>query len=135
MYVGTSYTHDFRFYRRKNASGTHQSAWAGSLKPQFAWTARGPRLLQMPINRGNPLLKFPQYSLFRPKGSWKNINFFSHFHGLVPDTNYKHLESFINLRTHSEPRRGEMSHISDIRLKLQTFTFWPGWAWPTLANS
>ena len=39
---------------------------------------------------------------------------FSHFHGLVPDTNYKHLECSVMLGTHSEPRRGEMSHIYNI---------------------
>ena len=32
----------------------------------------------------------------------------------MPDTNYKHLEYFVMLGTHSEPRRGEMSHICDI---------------------
>ena len=32
----------------------------------------------------------------------------------MPDANYKHLENFIRLGTHSEPRRGEMSHICDI---------------------
>ena len=38
----------------------------------------------------------------------------STFYGLVPDTNYKHLECFIMLGTHSEPRGGQMSHICDI---------------------
>ena len=28
----------------------------------------------------------------------------------MPDANYKHLESFVKLGTHFEPRRGEMSH-------------------------
>ena len=58
-----------------------------------------------------PPLKFTPYSLFRPKGGRKTINFFSHFHGLVPDTNYKHFECFVMLGTHSEPRRGQMSHM------------------------
>ena len=57
---GTSYTHDFKFYSKGNASGTHQSARAPD----------SPR------------------------------NFFSHFHELVPDANYKHLESFVKLGTH-----------------------------------
>ena len=70
LHVGISYTYDFRFYSKGNASG----AWAGSLKPQFAWVVRG----------------------------------------LVPDINYKELEGFIMLGTHSEPRRGETSHTCDI---------------------
>ena len=41
LHVGTSYIYDFRFYSKGNASGTHQSVWAGSLKPQFAWVVRG----------------------------------------------------------------------------------------------
>ena len=99
LHVGTSYTHDFRFNSKGNASGTQQNAWTGSLKPQIAWAVRG-----------HPPLKLPPYSLFRPKGGRKTINFFSHFHGLVPDANYEHLESFVKLGTQSEPRRGEMSH-------------------------
>ena len=46
------YTHDFRFYSKGNASGTHQSTWAGSLKPQFAWVVRGLRPLSTPNNGG-----------------------------------------------------------------------------------
>ena len=65
---------------------------------------------------GTPPLKFPPNSLFRPKGGRKTINFFTHFHGFVPDTNYKHLECFVMLGTLSEPRRGQMSHICDIML-------------------
>ena len=86
-------------------------AWAGSLKLQIA---RGLHPLRTPINRGHTPLKFPPYSLCRPKGSRKTINFFTHFHGLVPHTNYKHLECFVMLGIHSEPRRGQMSHICDI---------------------
>ena len=59
-------------------------------------------------------LKFPPYSLFRPKGGRKTINFFTRFHGFVPDTNYKHLECFVMLGTLSEPRSSQMSHICDI---------------------
>ena len=59
-------------------------------------------------------LWFPPYSLFRPKDGRKTINFFTRFNGLVPDTNYKHLECFVMLGTHSKPRRGQMSHICDI---------------------
>ena len=32
----------------------------------------------------------------------------------MPDINYKDLEGFEMLGTHSEPHRGEMSHICDI---------------------
>ena len=78
LHVGTSYTHDFRFYSKGNASATHQRAWAGSLKPQIAWAARG-----------KALTGHPPYSLFRPKGGRKTINFFTHFMGLslTPITN------------------------------------------------
>ena len=114
LHVGTSYTHNFGFCSKGNASATHQIAWVGSLKPQIAWVARELRPLRTPINGETPPLKFPPYSLFRPKGGRKTINFFTHFHWFVPDTNYKHLECFIMLRTLSEPRRGQMSHICDI---------------------
>ena len=49
-----------------------------------------------------------------PKGGRKTINFFSHFHGLMPDNNYKHLECIVMQGTHSKPRRDQMSHICDI---------------------
>ena len=48
LHVGTSYTHDFRFHSKGNASGMHHSAWAGSQNPQIAWAARGLRPLQTP---------------------------------------------------------------------------------------
>ena len=67
-----------------------------------------------PLMGGHPPLKFPPYSLFRPNGGRKTIIFLSHFHGLVSDTNYKHLECFIMLGTLSETRRDQMSHICDI---------------------
>ena len=41
----------------------------------------------------------------------KTINFFSHFHALISDTNYKHLECFVMLGTHSELRMSQMSHV------------------------
>ena len=106
----------FLVYSKVNASGTHQSAWTGSLKPQFAWAAMGLHSLRTTINGGTPPLEFPPYSSCRPKGSRKTINFLGHFHGLVPDTNYEHLESFVMIGTHSEPRRGEMSLTCDISL-------------------
>ena len=121
LHVGISYTYDFRLYSKGNASGTHQSAWAGSQKPQFAWPARGLRPPRTPINGGTPPLKFPPYSLFRPKGGQKSSNVFSYFHGLVPDINYMYLEGFVMLGTHFKPHRGEMSHICDISvLRINT---------------
>ena len=108
LYVGTnSYTHDFRFYSKENVSPTHQIAWEWTLKPQIAWAARG-----------LPPLKFPQYSLFWQKGSQKTINYFSHFHGLMPDNNYKHFECFVMIGTHSKP-----SHSCHI--------FWPPFTFST----
>ena len=56
--------------------------------------------------QGHYTLKFLHYSIFRAKGG--------HFRGLIPDTNYKHLERFVMLGTHSELHRGRMSHICDI---------------------
>ena len=50
----------------------------------------------------------------QPKGGRKTITLFSNFHGVVPDTNYKHLECFIMLGTHSKLCWGQMSHICDI---------------------
>ena len=59
LHVGTSYTHDFGFCSKGNASATHQIAWAGSLKPQIVWPVRGLRPLQIPINGGTPPFKIP----------------------------------------------------------------------------
>ena len=87
---------------------------------------RGAQPLQTTINRGTSPLKFPPYLLFTPKGSRKTINVFSHFHGLIPDTKYKHLECFVMLGTHSELRKGQMSHICDIstlRVKYIVYLF------------
>ena len=67
-----------------------------------------------PLTGGHPALKFPPYSICRAKRGRKTINVFSHFHGLIPDTNYRHLECFVMLGTLSKLRRGQMSHICDI---------------------
>ena len=42
LHVGTSYTNDFGFCSKGNASGTHQIAWAGLLNPQIAWAVAPP---------------------------------------------------------------------------------------------
>ena len=46
----------------------------------------------------------------------------------MPDTNYKLLEGFVTLGTHSESRRGDTSHTCDItllrvkiRMKIENF--------------
>ena len=104
----------FRVLQQGKCLSYPPDCMAGSLKPQIAWEARGLHPLRTPINEGTPPLKFPPYSLFRPKGGRKTINFLTHFHGFVPDTNYKHLECFVMLGTLSEPRKGQMSHICDI---------------------
>ena len=121
LHVGTSYTHDIGFHCKRNVSAAQQIAWAGSLSPQTAWAARGLCTFEPPLMGGHPPLKFPPYSLLRAKGGRKTINFFSHFHGLIPDTIYEHLDWFVMIGTHSELRRGQMSHICDIsplRVKL-----------------
>ena len=77
-------------------------------KMQNSSAARGLRPLRTPaLTGGHHPLKFPPYSLFRPKGGQKTINFFSHVHQLVPDANYKHLDSLVQLGTDGEPRRDE----------------------------
>ena len=59
--------------------------------------------------------KIPPVLVVQAKGRPKKQQlFFSHFHGLVSDINYKDLEGSVMLGTISEPRRGETSHIWDI---------------------
>ena len=43
----------------------------------------------------NAVLSLYAYSSFNPKDGRKTINFLSHFHELMPDNNYKHLECFV----------------------------------------
>ena len=82
------------------------------LHPQFRVLQQGKRLSYPPDCVGGtpfePPLQFHPCSIFRAKGGQKTINY---FHGLIPDTNYKHFECFVMLGTHSEPHRGQMSHI------------------------
>ena len=67
------------------------------LHPRFRVLQQGKCLSYPPEHvRGTPPLKFLPYSLFRPKGGRKTINFFTHFHGFVPG---QHLECFVMLRT------------------------------------
>ena len=49
----TSYTHNIRFYSKRNVSATHQIAWVGSLNPQIAWAERG----RAPSKDSKPHLK------------------------------------------------------------------------------
>ena len=41
LHVGTSYTHDFQFHSKENASATHQRAWAGSKNAKFVGMRTG----------------------------------------------------------------------------------------------
>ena len=89
LHVSTSYTHGFRFCKKENASGTHQSAWAGTQKFQTAWATRELPPFE-PLLMGDTPFKNLPHSLFRPNGGRKIINFLKHFYGLAPHTNYKH---------------------------------------------
>ena len=113
LHVGTSYTHDFRFYSKGNAWYLPERVGRVT-ETRICVGGEGAQPPLNPHQRGTPPLKSTPYSLFMPNGGWKTVNFFSHFHGLVPDTNCNHLECFVMLGTHSQPRRGEMSHICDI---------------------
>ena len=77
QHVGTSYTHNFRFNNKENASGNQ-------------------------INGGHLPLKFPLSLCFGQRAAQKTIKYFSHFNGLVADNQ---LQSFVRLGTHSEPCR------------------------------
>ena len=44
-----------QYHPKRNASGTHQSAWAGSLKPQTAWQRRGAASFEPPLTCEHPL--------------------------------------------------------------------------------
>ena len=87
LHVGTSYTHDFGFYSKRNVSATHPIAWAGSPNhaPLRGWRG-GCALFQPPLTWGHPF-KIPPCLIFRAKGGQKTINFFGHFHGLILITN------------------------------------------------
>ena len=66
-------------------------------------------------HRGAAPLKFLTCTHYLgQRAAKKQSTFFTHFHGFVADTNYKHLECFVMLGTLSKPRRGQMSHICDI---------------------
>ena len=68
--------------------------WIPKLRGQLG----GCTSFKLPSTVGHPPLKFLLYSIFRPKGGWKTINFFSHFFELMTETN---LEYFVMLGTHS----------------------------------
>ena len=63
LHVGTSYTHDFRFHSKGNASGTHQSTWTGSHTHKKKCELRGRRggtaSFKPRINAGTPPFKIP----------------------------------------------------------------------------
>ena len=75
-----------------------------------------------PLTRRHPPLKCPHSLYLRQRGP-KNHRLFKAF--FMDYTNYKPLECFVTLGTHSQLHRGQMSHICDIgplkvksRLKL-----------------
>ena len=123
LHVGNSYTHALQ--QGKCLSYPPDCIGGVTESPK----CMGSKGAQPPCNphwqEGTTLLKFPSCSTFRGKGGQKTINVFSHFHGLIPNTNYKHLECFIMLGTHSKLCRGQMSHICDIsplRVKIVFIT-------------
>ena len=59
LHVGTSYTHDFRFHSKENASGTHQGAWAGSKNAKFVGNEGAVPPSTPRINGGTPPFKIP----------------------------------------------------------------------------
>ena len=66
--------------------------------------SEGMCLLQTPIDRGNPFkIPPPPSSIFIPKCH----QLFSHFHGLITENNYEHIECFVMLQTHSKYIRVE----------------------------
>ena len=79
LHVGSSYTHDFGFYSKGNASATHQSAWAGSLKPQIAWQRGGCTPFEPQLTRSNPPLKFPHTRYLGQRAAEKPSNFLAIF--------------------------------------------------------
>ena len=105
LHVGTNH-HDIGFYNKRNVSATHQIAGARSSNPQITWAERGAQPPSNPPLTGNTPLKIPL--ILHIQGKWVAKNLFSHFYGLIPNTNYKSLECFVMLGTHSELRRGQM---------------------------
>ena len=91
---------------------SQQIALARSSNPQIAQAEmRHSPQRTTSLNEGTPILKFPSYVMFRTEYRSKTINVFSHFHGLIPDTDYKHSECFVMLRTH-------ICDISPLRFNL-----------------
>ena len=60
--------------------------------------------LRTPINGAAPPVKYLCTI-------YLTINFFSHFHGLIPNINYEHLESFTMLGMQSQLRRNQMTSV------------------------
>ena len=87
----------------------------GVTKTTICMGGKGAAPPSNPHQQGDsPLENSPCTRYLGQRVAEKSSNCFSHFHGLVPHINYKDLEGFVMLGTHSEPRRGETSHICDI---------------------
>ena len=89
-----------------------QGHWIPKLRSNI-----GVQPLTIPINGKTPFLKFLR-SLYLKQRAVEKQSAFSHFCGLIPDTNYKHFECFIMLGTHSLLCRGQMSYMWDRPLKV-----------------
>ena len=119
--LAPSYTHNFRFSSKGNALGTHQSALVQTanrkLRRQLDGTARFEPILtrehpfEPPLTGGHPPLKFLHTHYLGQRGAEKPSTSLAIFMGLSLIPIYKHLECFVMLGTHSEPHRGQMSHI------------------------
>ena len=53
LHLSTSYTHNFRFYSKGNASVPTRVCGWGHWNPQFVWVVRGHASIQPPLTRGN----------------------------------------------------------------------------------
>ena len=99
----SSHTHAM-LQMQKHCTGVAALIWPQLCKPRSFISGRGFRWKKFCALRAHFFFFAPPFlkSSLRP------------CHGLVPDANYKHLESFVKLGTHCEPCSGEMSHINDI---------------------
>ena len=104
LHITTSCTQDIRFYSKEKCLSNPTK----SPSP-----ARGCSPFEPTLIGGHPLLNSPVLYI-QVKGRLKTINIFSHFMclSLTPITNI--LECIVTLGTHSQLRRGQMSHIGDI---------------------
>ena len=89
LHVGTSYTHNFEFYSVSELP-TKLRGWQGGCA-HFAPPLTGDTSFQNSLRA----------RYLGQRAAKKTINVFRHFHGLIPDTHYKHLECFVMVGMHS----------------------------------